>query len=162
MSDDDKKQKFPYDSVMFLLVRPNRTVVSTHRINGKKEHTELLDKAKSKNLQLYYADVMQIDNKWYTSPHWIIDWDSVDEPAEVAYEAKPREMKRTKVSLESEGPLEVLEEQAKEPEETIQVEPVQNEISCPFCNKKMTSTPGRTLHVKAAHPDKYQEYLLNK
>lgn len=160
MSDDDKKQKFPYDSVMFLLVRPNRTIASTHRVRNKKEHTELLDKARSKKLQLYYADVMQIDGRWYTSPHWIIDWDSVDEPVEAVYEAKPREMKRTKVVAVESEELEL--EEPKEPEEVVQVEPARDEISCPFCDKKMTSTPGRTLHVKSAHPDRYQEYLLKK
>ena len=35
-----------------------------------------------------------------------------------------------------------------------------NELSCPFCGKKVSSTPGRTLHVKNAHPDKLEEYHL--
>lgn len=44
--------------------------------------------------------------------------------------------------------------------------PTENEVSekkssaleCPFCNKTMSSTPGRTLHVKSKHPDRLDEY----
>jgi hypothetical protein len=32
-------------------------------------------------------------------------------------------------------------------------------LSCPFCRKKVSSTPGRTLHIKQLHPDHLQEYL---
>lgn len=32
-------------------------------------------------------------------------------------------------------------------------------LQCPFCDKKMTSTPGRTLHIKSKHPERLAEYL---
>jgi len=38
------------------------------------------------------------------------------------------------------------------------LKPESAELSCPFCGKKISSTPGRTLHVKNAHNDKLDEY----
>ena len=35
-------------------------------------------------------------------------------------------------------------------------------LTCPFCGKAVNSTPGRTLHVKGKHPDRYEEYLKQK
>ena len=32
-------------------------------------------------------------------------------------------------------------------------------LFCPFCNKRLNSTPGRTNHVKSKHPEKLQEYM---
>lgn len=42
-------------------------------------------------------------------------------------------------------------------QEQVQIEESDG-LSCPFCGKKVTSTPGRTLHVKGCHPDKFDEY----
>lgn len=33
-----------------------------------------------------------------------------------------------------------------------------DQLCCPFCNKPMSSTSGRTLHVKSTHADKLEEY----
>jgi hypothetical protein len=32
-------------------------------------------------------------------------------------------------------------------------------LVCPFCRKHVSSTPGRTLHVKANHPEQFAQYL---
>jgi hypothetical protein len=139
MSEDEKKQKFPYHSVIFILAEKNRRVISKHNIKNRKEHLELLKKARDKGYILYHADVQNIDGKWYTCPQWIVDWESI---ADVTHEEQ--ELDHT--------PEQEAKNEAKLP----------TEISCPFCDKKMTSTPGRTLHVKSAHPEKYQEYIETK
>lgn len=169
--EEDKKQKFPYNSVMFILAKQNRIIISTHRIKGRKEHLELIDKAKKKGCFLYYADVIQIDGKWYTCLQWIVDWESVGEPEQIEITAKPRVIKSSKRNQDDEDDQDDVDEyykdESEQEPEPVSDEPEQepkrkSEISCPFCGKKVTSTPGRTLHVKSAHPDKYQEYLENK
>lgn len=132
----NKRQKFPYDQVAFLLVKPPSRVISSHQIKNRKEHVDLLEKAKQKKYVVYYADVKKRDGKYFAVQPWIVDFESVDN----LY-----------------GPVEDL----GKPAPTEEVEDT-NEIRCPFCNKKMSSTPGRTLHVKSKHPDKYDEYLKSK
>jgi hypothetical protein len=46
----------------------------------------------------------------------------------------------------------------KEPELVEEPSEPVDELKCPFCGKKVNSTPGRTLHVKSSHPDKMDEY----
>lgn len=36
-----------------------------------------------------------------------------------------------------------------------------NNLNCPYCNKQLHSTPGRTLHVKNKHPDQYEQYVAS-
>lgn len=144
MSEDEKKQKFQYHSVVFILAEKNRRAISKHNIKNRKEHLDLLKKAKGKGYTLYHADVQKIDGKWYTCPQWIVDWESITDIVDETYEEQ---------ELDHQPELDTkTEPEAKSPAE----------ISCPYCNKKMTSTPGRTLHVKSAHPEKYQEYIENK
>jgi hypothetical protein len=45
----------------------------------------------------------------------------------------------------------------EEPEPEEEQEPI-DELVCPFCGKKVNSTPGRTLHVKSRHPEKLEAY----
>jgi hypothetical protein len=132
-----KRQKFPYDQVAFLLVKPPSRVISSHQIKNRKEHAALLEKAKEKKYVVYYADVKKQDGKFFAVQPWIVDFESVDN----LY-----------------GPVEEL---GKEKPDTGEVED-KDEIRCPFCKKKMSSTPGRTLHVKSKHPDKYEEYMKSK
>lgn len=49
-----------------------------------------------------------------------------------------------------------LEPEAEQKADVLK--PGSTELSCPFCGKKVSSTPGRTLHVKNAHNDKLDEY----
>lgn len=150
MSEDEKKQKFPYDSVMFLLVDKKRRIISTHNIKNRKEHLDLIKRAIDKGYILYHADVQKIGDKWYTCPQWIVDWESITETIDETHD-KPEP--KCEPDTENEQGVE------NEPKHETKL-PI--EISCPFCDKKMTSTPGRTLHVKSAHPEKYQEYIENK
>lgn len=143
-SGSSSRKKFPYGKVAFLLVKPPRHVVSTHQIRNRGEHAKLLEKAKAKSYFVYHADVeKQEDGKFHAIPPWIIDWESVDN----IY-----------------GPPENLGKAKSRPKTVTDVEEVEykTELSCPFCGKKVNSTPGRTLHVKTKHPDRYDEYMETK
>lgn len=136
-------QKLPYDQIAFLLVKPPSRVISSHQIKNRKQHSELIAKAKEKKYVVYYADVKKRDGKLHAVQPWIVDFESVDNlyaPVEEPTKAKAKP--KTKPD-------------AKEVEDS-------DEIRCPFCNKKMNSTPGRTLHVKSKHPDKLAEYKKMK
>ena len=128
-----KPRKLTYDQIIFLLVKPPSRAVSSHQIKSRKDHVTLLEKAKEKEYVVYYADVKRQDGKFFAVQPWIIDPESV-------------------VNLRG------LVEEAKPETELI----VEDEICCPFCNKKMTSTQGRSLHVKAKHPTRYKEYQSSK
>lgn len=169
-SSGKKRQKFPYDSVAFLLVKPPGRVVSNHQIKDRKGHIELLEKAKAKKLLIYYADVKKIDGKYHAVQPWIVDFESVDNlhgPVEnlgkPATKPKPvvakpkgdRKPNHNQIFTSSDKDDEDVVDQLDHIEET-------DEIRCPFCDKKMNSTPGRTLHVKSKHPDKYDEYMKSK
>jgi len=43
-------------------------------------------------------------------------------------------------------------------EEPITVSAEPDQLCCPFCDKPVASTPGRTLHVKSNHADRFEEY----
>jgi len=159
-----KKRGFAYDSVAFLLVKAPSKVVSTHQIRDRKCHMELLEIAKSKKLMVYFTDVKKVGGKWYTTLPWIVDFESVDNlfgPVENfnnEYKPKPKS-KLKKVDSKDDWEEDIVDiiETVKE----IELEGIKG-LSCPFCDKIMNSTPGRTLHVKSKHPDKYDEYLLSK
>jgi hypothetical protein len=127
------KKRFPYDQIAFILVRPPSKIISSHQIKSRKEHAELLEKAKEKKCIIYYADIKKQDGKYFAVQPWVIDSESLDNLC---------------------APV----------ENVAQIEESDNgsDIRCPFCNKKMSSTPGRTLHVKSKHPDRYKEYVKSK
>ena len=43
-------------------------------------------------------------------------------------------------------------------EEQIPDKPKSDQLCCPFCDKPMNSTSGRTLHVKSNHGERLEEY----
>lgn len=130
------RQRFAYDRVAFLIVRPPATVVSSHQIRDRQEHVALLDKAKKKKYYVYYADVVQKNGKYYAVQPWIVDWESVDNifgsPSEWGKDASTEELDDS------------------------------DQLCCPFCGKLMSSTSGRTLHVKSKHPRRYKKYMASK
>lgn len=195
-----------YSKVAFLMIEPPSRVISTHQVKNRKDHKELIAKAKEKGLYLYYADVKCRDGKHYAVQPWIVDWETVPKhPAEIAKrEAQQQEAAKQEKedavendslvcpycskqmsstsgltlhvkskhpekfdkyqAMERTGPDEDEDvvDRASEAEDTeAENDQSQNqtELQCPFCKKKMTSTPGRTLHVKSKHPDRLEEYL---
>lgn len=151
----NKAKGFPYNSVAFILVKPPSKVLGHFQIKNKKEHKELLEKAKQKQALVYYADVIIRDGKYFASHPWVVDFDSVDQMYGPVEEYKPESNIKDEKPTAYQEAEDTVEEQVEEAPTTV----VDDQLSCPFCGKKMNSTPGRTLHVKSKHPDKYEEYL---
>jgi len=131
-----------YEKTAFVLIKPPSKVVSTHKINNRHEHIKLIETAKHNELLLYYSHVIKKGNKYYTDQPLIVDEESAKNYIDMFSD-----------NTEKEDSVEV--------QPSVQVAPPITEersLVCPFCNKKMSSTPGRTLHIKSKHPDKLDEY----
>jgi hypothetical protein len=127
------KSGIDYGWTAFVEARPSYPCreIKTHRCRNKSEHTELLAAVKKRGHYLYYGTVVKDNGRYYAKPPFLIDWESVPDIVEPP---KPKPIKAS-TPAEWDGGL-----------------------SCPFCNKSVLSTPGRTLHVKHYHPDKVDEY----
>lgn len=130
------KSGIDYDWTVFLESPPgmNPSPIKHHRCRSKADHAELVEAVKKRKNYLWYGAVKKVDGKYQAHPPFIIDWDSVpDHPVETVkraeQEAKPKDPKRWDGGL-----------------------------SCPFCGVTVSSTPGRTLHVKSQHPERLEEY----
>lgn len=182
-----------YTKVAFLMVEYPLRVVSTHQVKNRKEHKELIAKAKTKGLYLYYADVKCVDGKYYAVRPWVVDWETMpDHPDDVA----KRELQQTEekeleaptslicpycskqmsstsgltlhikskhldkldryqsISADEDDVIDRMSEVETEVENDLETD-----LKCPYCSKQMSSTSGRTLHVKSKHPDRFQEYF---
>ncbi len=121
-----------YDWTVFLESPPGTCYpIKHHRCRNKAEHAELLEAVRKRNNYLWYGGVVKVEGKYQNRPPFLIDWDSVpDHPTEAQkQEEKPKDPKRWDCGL-----------------------------SCPFCAVTVSSTPGRTLHVKSQHPERFEEY----
>lgn len=131
-----KKSGLDYDCTVFLECPPGGTPVPLrhHRVHSRAEHASLVEQVRSRKNYLYHATVVKQGSKFYAYPPYIIDWDSVPE--------HPTEVKKT-------------QEQKERPRDPRRWD---GGLSCPFCGQAVSSTPGRTLHVKANHPERLDEY----
>ena len=154
------KRGFPYDSVVSLLVKkPSSTIfISSHQIKDRKGHLELLEKAKSKKLFVYYADVKKKEGKFFAAQPWVVNFESVDNlfgPVEnIGKISEPR------VKPKPSPPAVPTQKQTDgEDEEDVvdHIEEVEDDLRCSFCSKKCSSTSGLTLHLKSKHPDEYMK-----
>lgn len=177
--EDKKRNKFQYNSVVFLLVDSHNKVISKHQITNKSEYTKLLDIAKKKRYYLYHADVKKVDDRFYVSDPWIVDWESVDNihgsPDKVNYEEPddPVEQENTdplkcpqcgKICTSSSGlTLHIKNKHSSQLEDRSQNDKESSDnksqsdgesfdsLKCPYCNKLCTSSSGLTLHIKGKH-----------
>lgn len=130
------KSGIDYDWTVFLECQPydGPRPVKTHRCRDKTEHSALLEAVKKRNNYLWYGGVTKNGDRCFAKPPFIIDWDSIPEHP---YEVK----KRTEQTVKPQDP-----------------KCWDGGLSCPFCGDEVSSTPGRTLHVKAKHLDRFEEY----
>jgi len=147
-----------YDESVFALVKPPGKIINVKRLVNEAAHSELLHEALSKELLLYYTIV---DGETVKQP-WILDWASVpnsqskkpklDVQPKAPVKRPPPQLSPVPPRVIKDGPLPVLEI----PEPDI----ISNMPSydCPYCEKTLSSTSGRTLHVKNKHPDEYENY----
>lgn len=125
-----------YDRLAFLEIPPHDSrVVAQHRCANKAEHAALLAQVKARKNYLYFATVVWVGKSARAVPPFLVDWDSIpDHPHEVRKQAEAKQPKVQDPLRWDRG------------------------LSCPFCDHKINSTPGRTLHVKFQHPDRLEEY----
>lgn len=137
------KSGFDYESVAFFEMEPYSShVIKTYRVSNKSEHSNLIELMRRKKHYLWYGQVSKKGDKLVVQPPLVIDFDSVPD---VAY------------SVQCKAPV--------EPEKPKVIDPQKWDrgLSCPFCGVTVSSTPGRTLHVKYHHAERLDEYfgLLN-
>lgn len=153
-----------FGKLIYAIVKPPARITSTSRICSDEEYDLLRKEARRHKSYLYYAELIEKDGKPDVKQPWKLDPDSVYcREAELAsYKRPPRphrddseEVIEEQINTE---PL-ISEETQEAPKESLQ-EP--NPLQCPYCSKVATSTPGRTLHIKSKHPDKYEEYKKNQ
>lgn len=121
-----------YNKTIFMLARPHGSIVTTRKVNDRSEHQKLITEAKRKGLYVYYSSVVQFGDRYLAGYPKIVDWESVPDSA------PPPKSKRSKTQID-----------------------IKHELNCPYCSKRLSSTPGRTNHVKAKHPEKLEEYLAD-
>lgn len=158
----NKSKGFPYNSVAFLIVKPPSKVLGHYQIHNKKEHKELLKKALDKKALVYYCDVVVKEGEYTTPNPWVVDYDSVRSLYGSLNSKKPDSNIKSPKPHKYVEPQIIEEQVDDQPDEPSANEAPVDEMRCPFCGKKMNSTPGRTLHIKSKHPDMYNEYLNNK
>lgn len=121
--------KIDYKKIAFVLIKPPSRVIGYHLIKSAAEHQTLIEKAITSGHCLYSAPITKSNGKYIATQPWQLDENTL--PITKA----------------------VVEEIVEEP-----VQPEPDGLYCPFCDKPMSSTPGRTLHVKSIHPEQLEEY----
>lgn len=118
-----------YKKTAFFLVTKEGKQESFHQLKNKRDHDDLVAKARAKGCYIYYGSVYydEVDRKYKVRTPLIVDFDSVPDTVDGKWKAE--EKKNTS-----------------------------NYYKCPYCDYEATSTPGRTLHVKSKHKDKFEEY----
>lgn len=115
---------------VYFMKKPYAThMLTSHIVASKAEHTQLVEQARKSGMHLYFGTVGP--GRKLTYP-LILDWDSVRDIVPEKVDKPDRPAKPEKPRLEGND--------------------------CPFCHKSISSTPGRTLHVKSAHPERLEEY----
>lgn len=130
--------KINYKQTAFVLIKPPSRVISYHLIKSTIEHQNLIDKAIEFGYCLYNAPITKINGKYVATQPWYLD------ESTLPILASHLEGNSTSIT-----PI-------KKQESPISEKP--DGLYCPFCQKLISSTAGRTLHVKSHHPDQTQEY----
>jgi hypothetical protein len=105
-------------------------IVHVHRVASKAEYTKLIAAVVSRRHYLWYGTITTDEQgQEVARPPFLLEFDTVPD---VPYgkESTAQLAKQWKGGL-----------------------------SCPFCGQSVSSTPGRTLHVKGKHPERFEEYV---
>lgn len=151
-----------YKKTAFALVKPPSRVISYHIAKTAADHQKLIDKALDAEYCLYYTQVSRSGGKYIAQQPWQLDEATLpaigegSEPKGQAGTSKPS--KGASKTKKPQNP-----KKASKPKKSEKVAPskkaaTSDGVSCPFCDKPMSSASGRTLHVKSSHPDRIQEY----
>ncbi len=152
-----------YENLAYFFKRPYSSTVARgpFRVHNKDEHQQLVKRAKSEQMYLWFASVKTDDsNKVFAVHPHLIDWESIPEfaygyvppegsplPAEPQY---PKDLKCSKcgvVCLSTSGYT--LHVRAHERADVERAEKYPTDLKCSVCGHKCNSTSGYTLHMKA-------------
>lgn len=149
----DHSGRVDYDNTAFFLGTPS--IGTLRRLHNRAEHQMLLATARRTGVYVWYADVRRDDGRCYVQPPYLVDWDSVPD--------KTTPPQRTSVPLSGQTDDDDVVVQASI--DTVAARAVAArrvvllDLNCPYCGKQVHSAPGRTNHVKAKHPEKYDDYI---
>ena len=151
---NNSKKTLPFKKMLFSLVRPPSYIISQFKVENKEEYDNIVKKAKSDNMLLYYS-YAEKSHKIHT---WFLSDESTLNINKGTFTLTQDPIEVKKDNIESVTEMESNLENNKEMPRKLAEQRLSYELKCPFCGKKASSTPGRTLHVKTKHPDKYEEY----
>jgi len=106
----------------YILIEPPSRVLSTHICESEEEIDKIFSLAEKKQCLLYYANVSKSNNRIF-----------VDQPLELVMDTLQNVVKKR-------DQLDIKE-----------VIDSGDNLTCPYCNKKMSSTSGLTNHINAKH-----------
>lgn len=164
----EAKMNSTYLNQIFILVEAPSRIVSTHKIKEEKEYNDLIKTAKNKKLCLYKADVIHTDGRYFAVQPWSLVYASILPDSKNRADNQDVIINIAANSGVTEAPKSkdmTVKSNDTRPNDATEI-PKSNGITansapnltCQYCGKVMTSTPGRTLHVKSKHPEKFQEY----
>ena len=141
---NNSKKTLPFKKMAFCLVRPPSYIISIFKVEDKEEYDGIVRKAKNDNLLLYYTftDAFNKISTWLLSDESTLN---INKNTFTLTQAPDKEKIDTTIDN-------TLDDNKEIPQKLT------GDLKCPFCGKNASSTPGRTLHVKTKHPDKYEEY----
>jgi len=120
--------KVNYKQTAFVLIKPPSKIISYHLIKSEAKHKDLINKAIEAGYCLYNAPITKTNSKYVATQPWYLDEETIPNIEAV------KVVEETPITDKPDG------------------------LYCPFCDKSVSSTAGRTLHVKSNHPDKIEEY----
>ncbi len=106
----------------YILIEPPSRVLSTHICESEDEINKVFSLAEKKRCLLYYANVSKSNNRIF-----------VDQPLELVMDTLQNVVKK------------------RDQSEIKEVLDSGDDLTCPYCNKKMSSTSGLTNHINAKH-----------
>ena len=120
--------KINFNRTAFILVKPPSRIISYHKLKNDAGYQELIVRAADSGYCLYSAPMVKKNGRYLATQPWQLDTDTI--------------------------PVNLHIDEV----ESIPEQPKSDQLCCPFCDKQVASTAGRTLHVKSSHSDRLEEY----
>lgn len=165
---EEKVKTNPYDTLAFFFKRPCSEAVykGPFRVRNKDEHRQLVERAKSEKIYLWYASVVQDEKgKYQAVPPHIVDFETVPDqpydyvpppnaPAAPVEPRYPSDLKCPKCGIKCNSTSGyTLHMKAHERDEQERAEKYPADLKCTVCGHKCNSTSGYTLHMKSHQAD---------
>lgn len=138
-----------YSRLAFFLKKQFSPTVSEGpiRVHNRQAHKDLVSRAISTKMLVWYADVIKTETgKYIASHHHIIDFDSMPGSGDSSNSLEPvYTCEKCGKECSSQSGLTLHQKQC---EATSAESKAPIELACPKCGKKCSSKSGLTLHIK--------------